>query len=214
MSLKLSDIRKDYVKKSLSKSSVSAHPMVQFEQWLSEAIDAQVEEPTAMLLTTVSPEGRPSARVVLLKEINDGKLVFFTNYQSKKGRHIENKNFVSATFFWPALERQVHVEGAAEKVEPQVSDVYFQSRPRKSRIGAIISPQSEPIENREVLMAKYLKTASQYLGRKITRPEHWGGYAISPDRVEFWQGRPSRLHDRILYTAKADGNWHIARLAP
>ena len=189
-------------------------PLEQFGKWLQESIDEEAEEPTAMTVATVSPEGRPASRVVLLKGIDQDKLIFYTNYNSRKGQHLNHTPYASATFFWPKLERQVHFEGKVEKVPPEVSDAYFDSRPRKSRIGACVSPQSQVINSRTEIMAGFLKIASRYLGKKVPRPSFWGGYAIIPDRIEFWQGRPSRLHDRILYTQQNDHQWKIERLAP
>jgi pyridoxamine 5'-phosphate oxidase len=213
MDLHIADIRKDYKKNELSLQSVLADPFKQFEKWLQEAIDAKVEEPTAMIVGTVSPEGRPSTRTVLLKGLENHQFIFYTNYNSRKGQHIQANPFVSLTFFWPALERQVHVEGEAKRIEEAVSDHYFQSRPYKSRLGARISPQSQIISSRNDIKIAFAAEAAKYVGREIPRPDFWGGFAINPYRVEFWQGRESRLHDRILFELK-EKHWQKYRLAP
>ncbi len=212
--MNISKLRRDYSKKKLNKNIVLPNPIEQFNIWLEEAIQSVSVDPTAMIITTVSPDNRPASRTVLLKDVSDGKFIFYTNYNSRKGSHLSNNPYASLTFYWPELERQVHVEGKVEKVDPATSDEYFASRPWKSRIGAIISPQSQPIENRQVIMKDFTKMAITYFGKKIKRPEHWGGYALTPDRLEFWQGRPNRLHDRILYTLQKDCSWNLERLAP
>ncbi|AUH52978.1 pyridoxamine 5'-phosphate oxidase [Chromobacterium sp. ATCC 53434] len=213
MTLNLADIRLEYAKKELSPEDCLPDAVAQFEIWLNEAISAQVNEPTAMNLAAIGPDGRPSARIVLLKGVEDGQLLFYTNYQSRKGQALAHSPYVALTFFWPELERQVRIEGRAERVAPETSDAYFASRPYTSRLGAWASEQSSEIASKAVLVTR----AAMYGARhpiNVPRPPHWGGYAIVPDRVEFWQGRPSRLHDRVLYTQTADGGWQLSRLAP
>ncbi|MBC5773394.1 pyridoxamine 5'-phosphate oxidase [Pontibacter sp. KCTC 32443] len=207
-------IRRNYSMQSLTEASVAKDPISQFKIWMEEAIAAETTEPTAMVLSTVNEVGRPSARVVLLKEINADGFVFFTNYKSRKGHDLQENPFAAITFFWAELERQVRVEGRIRKVDVAVSDAYFQSRPKGSQIGAWASPQSQIIENRDVLeKADTMFTQKFAAAETIPRPDHWGGYILTPDLVEFWQGRPNRLHDRIVYEMQ-DQNWHLKRLAP
>ncbi|MBS6027718.1 pyridoxamine 5'-phosphate oxidase [Haemophilus pittmaniae] len=208
----LHNIREDYSKQSLSKEDCAADPLTQFEQWLQEAIKAQVNEPTAVNVATVNEDGRPSSRIVLLKEVNAQGFVFFTNYHSRKGRAIGHQPFVAMTFFWPELERQVRIEGRAQKLPEAESDTYFASRPYTSRIGAWASHQSEVIESHKALLARAALIAAKH-PLNVPRPPHWGGYLVIPDRVEFWQGRPSRLHDRICYQLQ-DNQWIKERLSP
>jgi len=215
-SLNLSDIRKTYSQQELSEENIKDNPLTQFEGWLQEALDAQAAEPTAMVLSTVSPEGRPSARVVLLKALEQDQFVFFTNYYSRKGSQINERPFAALTFFWPELERQVRIEGQVDKVSTAISDNYFQSRPRGSQIGAWVSPQSKIVENRQVL-EKVTEEYKLKFGEEelIPRPPHWGGYGLIPYYIEFWQGRPNRLHDRLVFSREsAQANWHLNRLAP
>lgn len=214
MRTSLADIRQEYTKSGLRENELPDDPLSLFSQWLQEAIDAEVDEPTAVIVGTVSPEGKPSTRTVLLKGLHDGKFVFYTNYESRKGKQLAQNPYVSLSFVWHALERQVHIEGTVAKVEPAESDEYFRVRPYKSRIGARISPQSQPIKSRMQLMRAFVKEAARWLGKNVERPTNWGGYAVTPTRIEFWQGRPNRLHDRFLYTLQPDGEWEISRLAP
>lgn len=214
MRTSLTDIRQEYTKSGLWENELPDDPLSLFSQWLQEAIDAEVDEPTAVIVGTVSPEGKPSTRTVLLKGLHDGKFVFYTNYESRKGKQLAQNPYVSLSFVWHALERQVHIEGTAAKVEPAESDEYFRVRPYKSRIGARISPQSQPIKSRMQLTRAFVKEAARWLGKNVERPANWGGYAVTPTRIEFWQGRPNRLHDRFLYTLQPDGEWEISRLAP
>lgn len=214
MELNLNNIRREYTRGGLLESEVPDNPLVLFEQWLNDAIKAKANEPTAMLVATVSPEGKPASRTVLLKEIREGKFVFYTNYNSRKGNHLANNPNISLSFVWHELERQVHIEGSALKLPPELSDAYFRTRPYKSRIGARISPQSQPIANRMVIMKEFIREMAKNVIHEVERPEHWGGYAVTPIRIEFWQGRSNRLHDRILFTLKDDGTWIKERLAP
>ena len=211
--MKLSEIRKDYSLKSLDIKDVTHEPFHQFRIWFDEAIDAEVPEVNAMGLSTLGLNGYPNGRIVLLKEVDHG-FVFFTNYESEKGLEIAANPKASLTFFWPELERQVRVMGDLEKVSAQESDHYFFSRPYGSQIGAWTSPQSREIESREELESNQKRIEERFSKEPIIRPAHWGGYRLVPFRVEFWQGRPSRLHDRIAYQKQAAGHWKIARLAP
>jgi len=211
--LELAQLRKDYTLKGLNVADVSPHPLVQFKRWFDEALAAEIPEPNAMHLSTVSIEGKPSGRIVLLKGLDDRGLVFYSNYLSNKGKDIENQSFISITFFWAELERQVRVEGLAEKVTPAESDAYFQSRPRGSQIGAWVSNQSEEISSRDILEKNQIRFEQQFKEVPIPRPPYWGGYRLLPNNFEFWQGRPSRLHDRIIYSLQ-DEHWKISRLSP
>ena len=212
MDNRLANIRRDYSGEELSQANVSADPFVQFGKWMDEALAAEADEPTAMTLSTVGEDARPSSRVVLLKGFDTDGFVFFTNYNSRKGRALAANPFASLNFFWPELERQVNISGDVSRVSTEESDEYFLSRPYLSRIGAWASEQSEPISSRAVIMARAAKLAVKY-ATGVPRPPHWGGFRVIPDRIEFWQGRPNRLHDRIVYTL--DGSeWNIARLSP
>ncbi|MCR9084800.1 MAG: pyridoxamine 5'-phosphate oxidase [Cyclobacteriaceae bacterium] len=209
----ISSIRKDYTLKSLDISDVNDSPFEQFHQWLREAISAEVLEVNAMTLSTLHADGYPNGRVVLLKELDYG-FVFFSNYQSEKGQELENHPKASLTFFWPELERQVRVMGTVEKISESQSDEYFLSRPRGSQIGAWASPQSHKINSREVLEERLKEMQLRFEEEKLIRPPHWGGFRVLPHKIEFWQGRPSRLHDRILYEKNEAGAWTISILAP
>ena len=208
----IAELRKDYSLKSLEEKDADRDPMKQFGVWMVEAIHAQVPEPTAMSLSTVDKQGRPAGRIVLLKGVDPRGFVFFTNYQSRKGHELAANPFAALTFMWKELERQVRVEGRVEKVTELESSAYFETRPLGSRIGAWASPQSQPIENREWLENRWSEFTNQY-GEAPPRPPHWGGYRVLPEYVEFWQGRRSRLHDRIAYS-RLGNSWEIARLAP
>ena len=211
--MSIADIRKDYQLKSLTEAEVAKDPFAQFSVWWDEAVASAIDEVNAMALSTVSSAGKPSSRIVLLKGFNEQGFVFFTNYKSEKGRQIEQQQFVSLLFFWKELERQVRIEGVATKVTPEESDTYFHSRPVGSRLGAWASPQSQKITDRSVLEQALEKVTAEYAEIAIPRPPHWGGYRVIPSSIEFWQGRSSRLHDRILYE-QVDGVWQISRLAP
>lgn len=213
MDEQIANLRNEYTKSILSVAETADNPTEQFRKWFEEARKGQATEPSAMVLSTASPEGRPSARVVLLKDITETGFVFFTNYKSRKGKEIEANPYASLTFFWPELERQVRIEGKLQKVDQQISDSYFSSRPRNSQIGAWASPQSEQIPNRGILETRERDYIERFNEKDIPRPEHWGGYELIPDQLEFWQGRKSRLHDRILYV-KEPGGWTRKRLAP
>ena len=208
----LHNIREDYSKQALSEKECDAHPIPQFEKWLNEAIRSEVNEPTAVNVATLDTNGRPSSRMVLLKEVNPQGFVFFTNYHSRKGRALEANPYAALTFFWPELERQVRIEGRVQKLDEAASDEYFESRPYTSRIGAWASEQSEVIENQAVLVKRAAVVGLKHR-LHVPRPPHWGGYLVIPDCVEFWQGRPSRLHDRIRYRLH-EGNWIKERLSP
>jgi pyridoxamine 5'-phosphate oxidase len=210
----IADIRRDYSHKSLSEHEVNANAIKQFESWWNEAVDSKIDEVNAMTLATASSDGLPSARIVLLKEFNERGFVFFSNYESYKAQQLAENPKACLVFFWKELERQVRITGLIIKISDKQSDDYFQSRPESSRIGAWASPQSRVIENREWLDGKFNELVNKMEGTKISRPPHWGGYIVKPVVIEFWQGRPSRLHDRIQYTLEESGSWKIERLAP
>jgi len=210
--MKIAHLRKDYALRRLDETDVDADPSRQFHAWLAEALEAQVPEPTAMTLATVDDECNPSARIMLLKALDERGFVFYTNYESRKGHDLAARPRAALTFFWKELERQVRIEGAIEKVSAAESDEYFASRPLGSRIGAWASTQSATIASRPWLEARVKAAAAQY-GDSPPRPPHWGGFRVIPDWLEFWQGRQSRLHDRIAYTREASG-WVVSRLSP
>jgi pyridoxamine 5'-phosphate oxidase len=210
----LANIRKDYSKATLDGSSIEENPVSQFEKWFAEALKAKVPEPNAMNLSTVNEKGKPSARIVLLKGLENNQFVFYTNYQSQKGKELDNNPACALTFFWPELERQVRIEGVTSRVDPEKSDLYFQTRPRESQLGAWASPQSGMIKDRTILEQRLKEMEKKFQSQKtLPRPKQWGGYQIDPLQIEFWQGRPGRLHDRIQYV-KVDNKWKIYRLAP
>ena len=209
----LADLRKSYERAELSEEASHADPLRQFEQWLQEAIDAQVPEPNAMTLATVGSDLRPSTRIVLIKGYDAGGITWFTNYHSRKGQELAGNPFAALQFHWVELERVVRIEGSVQRVSDEESDAYFKSRPLDSRIGAWASPQSEVIDGRGVLVANAAKFGAQFL-LNPPRPPHWGGYRLQPQRWEFWQGRKSRLHDRLRYTQAQDSGWRRERLAP
>jgi pyridoxamine 5'-phosphate oxidase len=210
--ISLADLRKSYEREELDENSCADDPLRQFAAWLDEAIRAELPEPNAMTLATVGPDGRPSTRVVLIKGYDARGIVWYSNYESRKGRELAHQPQAALQFHWVELERVVRIEGRVSKVEAELSDAYFASRPLDSRIGAWASPQSQPIASRAVLVAAAAKVAAKYMLHP-PRPPHWGGYRLAPDRFEFWQGRPSRLHDRIRYRLD-EGRWQRDRLAP
>jgi pyridoxamine 5'-phosphate oxidase len=210
----ISKLRKDYSLATLEENEIEINPILQFEKWFKEAANANISEPNAMNLSTVSKDNKPSSRIVLLRNVDKRGFVFYTNYNSRKAKNIDENPFVSLTFFWVDIERQVRIEGRASKLSIIESDEYFKERPRLNQIGAWASPQSEVIENREVLEQKLKEIEERFKDKSIERPPFWGGYLIEPQRVEFWQGRPGRLHDRIEYTLSENKDWKINRLAP
>ncbi len=212
--LSIADIRKEYQFQSLSEKDVAMEPMLQFEKWWGEAVHAEIVETNAMTLATSSADGVPSARIVLLKGFTETGFTFFTNYNSFKGQQLAENPRACLVFFWKELERQVRITGVVEKVSEKESDDYFASRPPGSRIGAWASPQSRVIEDRAWLEAEEYNFQEKLNGKVIERPTHWGGYIVKPVCIEFWQGRPSRLHDRIQYMLSESGIWKIERLAP
>lgn len=225
MSNEIADIRKDYKLASLEEADVASNPIDQFTRWWNEAVASQIDEVNAMTLATVNATGVPAARIVLLKGYNPEGFIFFTNYESDKGKNLAQNPNAALVFFWKELERQIRIEGTVQKVSAEESDRYFNSRPASSRIGAWASPQSAVIENRLVIEQNVERYSSIFANDSIERPDHWGGYIVKPRSIEFWQGRSSRLHDRIRYTLensaynaatdiRSDASWKIERLAP
>lgn len=206
-------LRKDYGQASLSENDVDADPIVQFGMWFDEALKAQVNEPNAMGVSTVDERGRPTSRIVLVKQFDPRGFTWYTNYASQKGRQVEQNPYSSLLFFWSELERQIRIEGRVERTSAAESDQYFHSRPLKSRLAAIASAQSDPVGSRQAMEQHYESVAQQY-GEHPPRPDHWGGFRLVPERIEFWQGRRSRFHDRIVYTLQSDGSWTRQRLQP
>jgi pyridoxamine 5'-phosphate oxidase len=211
--MSLADLRREYALHGLSEAEVDPDPIAQFRAWFDRATAAGVAEPNAMVLATATPDGRPSARVVLLKGVDERGFAFFTNYTSRKGQELAANPYAALTFFWTEIERQVRVEGAVVAVTPAESNMYFQSRPRDSQLGAWASPQSAVIASRAELERRRDQLAEQFAGGPVPRPPHWGGFRVVPEAVEFWQGRPGRLHDRLRYT-RASGAWQVERLGP
>jgi pyridoxamine 5'-phosphate oxidase len=210
----LSELRNEYSKASLDVSVILPDPLAQFERWFHEALEAKVLEPNAMNLSTINENNRPSSRIVLLKGIENNKFLFYTNYHSSKGRELSKNPACALTFFWPELERQIRVEGTAERLNEEISTRYFQSRPRGSQISAWTSPQSAVIQSRAILEERAQAIEKKFEGESLLpKPKQWGGYQIDPLNIEFWQGRPNRLHDRIQFS-KIDNAWNICRLAP
>ncbi|MBN3943336.1 MAG: pyridoxamine 5'-phosphate oxidase [Nostoc sp.] len=210
----LADLRKDYTLEGLSELEVELNPFIQFKKWFAQALAAQLPEPNAMTIATATPDGKPSARMVLLKDFDERGFTFFTNYNSHKGQELAENPQAALVFWWAELERQVRISGYVEKVSETESDQYFHSRPANSRLGAWVSNQSEVIDSREVLERRLQEFQSKYENQEIFRPPHWGGLRVIPTEIEFWQGRPSRLHDRLLYSRLDNGTWNIERLSP
>lgn len=211
--MSIADLRRDYKARALGESDAPADPFVLYRQWLDEAVRAELLDATALTLATASPDAVPAARIVLLKDVTDGGFVFFTNYESAKASHLEANPRAALVSFWADLERQVRITGTVTRVAAVVSDEYFHSRPLDSRLGAWASPQSRPIASRAALEARMDEVTAEYAGREIPRPPHWGGYEVTASTIEFWQGRPNRLHDRLRYVREASG-WRLERLAP
>lgn len=213
MSRDISQIRRVYAGQYLNEDTVGEDPIALFNQWFEEALQAEVLDANAFTLSTVSGDGRPAGRIVLIKGVENGKFVFYTNYESKKGMDLSANPVGAMTFYYKELNRQIRIQGTIEKHAEAASDDYYDSRPIKSRIGAWISKQSQPIPSRVYLMRKFVEFSLKHVGQKISRPPFWGGYALTPDHMEFWQGRPNRLHDRINFHL-VDSKWEIERLAP
>ena len=210
----ISGLRKEYQLQTLNETDVHSNAIKQFDKWWGEAVLSEIVELNAMTLATATSNGLPSARIVLLKDYDENGFVFFTNYHSHKGMELDENPFASLVFFWKELERQVRIDGTVEKIPAAESDAYFNSRPPESRIGAWASPQSQVINSRQVIEENLTELQKSFAGKEIDRPAHWGGYIVKPTLIEFWQGRPGRLHDRIQYSAMADATWKIERLAP
>ena len=209
----LNDLRIEYLRGTLDETNADANPFVMFQHWLDDAIAENLSEPNAMILATAALDGKPSARVMLLRHVDERGFVFFTNYASRKGKETAQNPFAALVFFWQPLHRQIRVEGRIERVSAQESDAYFDSRPRGNQLSAAASPQSQVIPNREFLETRVTELDARYT-KNILRPAHWGGYRVVPDVIEFWQGRENRLHDRLRYTRAQDNTWKIERLAP
>jgi pyridoxamine 5'-phosphate oxidase len=214
MNKAIADLRKEYSSETLLEKDVASEPIQQFQKWWDQAIETEILEANAMTLATASADGLPSARVVLIKDFDERGFVFYTNYKSYKAEQLEENPKACLVFYWKELERQVRIIGLVEKVSETESDQYFHSRPIGSRIGAWASPQSKVIENREWLESEFEKRKEEFRDEQVSRPPHWGGYRVKPVIIEFWQGRYSRLHDRIQYSLEENGTWKIERLAP
>ena len=214
MNVSIADLRRDYTRQGLEELDVDPNPFQQFQVWFNQALLAQLPEPNAMTLATATRAGIPSARIVLLKGFDEQGFVFYTNYQSRKGQELLDNPHGALVFWWAELERQVRIEGYIEKVSDQETETYFHSRPVGSQLGAWASNQSQVIRDRTVLETRLQELTTRYQNQTVPRPPHWGGYRLSPTAIEFWQGRPSRLHDRLLYKHLEDNSWKIERLSP
>lgn len=211
----VADLRQNYTLAGLSEADINPDPMQQFALWFQQAVDADLIEPNAMTLATASPEGKPTARIVLLKGFDERGFVFYTNYESDKGKQLIANPQAALVFLWHKLERQVRIEGRVEQLDATESDEYFHSRPKASQLGAWASAQSQAITSRQVLEENLAALETKYANAtEIPRPPHWGGFRVIPHQIEFWQGRPNRLHDRLVYYGQDDGNWKISRLSP
>lgn len=214
MDISVADLRKEYTFRGLSEADVYPNPFEQFRIWFDQALAAQLPEPNAMTIATATSDGKPSARMVLLKDFDERGFVFYTNYESHKGQELVANPWGAIVFWWAELERQVRIEGRVEKVPPEESDEYFHSRPKGSQLGAWASAQSQVVESREVLERRLEQLKEEYENKDVPRPPHWGGFRVVPQEIEFWQGRPNRLHDRLVYRCGEDGSWTIQRLSP
>lgn len=210
----LTGLRHEYDTHGLRRADLHSDPFKQFGAWFAAALAADIRDVNAMSLATATPDGKPSVRIVLLKAFDDRGFTFFTNYDSEKGKHLETNPRASLNFFWPKLERQIRISGSVERTSREDSAAYFHSRPPGSRLGAWVSKQSEVIDSRQILDARLEQMEERFADGEIPLPPHWGGYRLKPDQIEFWQGRPNRLHDRFRYSRQADGAWQIDRLAP